>query len=317
MCPKTRHNPTHESHGGWRVFVALQVALFNSATLVVYQTNMQFWFRLLAQWPLWALHAIGQLLGWLAWLLSPTYRKRFLDNAATAGLKFSQVVGAVGQAGSMSSELPRLWLGKPVSVTWSKGSLNLLREAYERGHGVLLLTPHLGCFEVTAQAISDNFSKAHGPLTVLYRPSRKASLAEVMERSRVRPGLDPVPTTMAGVRQMIKALRAGRAVGLLPDQVPPLGMGQWAPFFGKPAYTMTLAARLALQTGAQVVLVWGERLPWGRGYDMHVSQLPQSLAEDLEAAVVQINQAMADLILTCPQQYLWGYARYKQPRQEN
>ena len=138
-----------------------------------------------------------------------------------------------------------------------------------------------------------------------------------MESSRARPGLDPVPTNMAGVRQMIKALRAGRAVGLLPDQVPPLGMGQWAPFFGKPAYTMTLAARLALQTGAQVVLVWGERLPWGQGFQMHVSNMPQALSDDLDSAVVQINQAMADLILTCPQQYLWGYARYKQPRQED
>jgi len=278
---------------------------------------MQFWFRLLAICPLWVLHAIGQLLGWLAWLLSPTYRKRFLENAATAGLNFSEVMGAVGQAGSMSSELPRLWLGQPVPVTWSKGSYHLLQGAYEKGNGVLLLTPHMGCFEVTAQAAADSFGKVHGPLTVLYRPSRKASLAEVMESSRARPGLDPVPTNMAGVRQMIKALRSGRAVGLLPDQVPPLGMGLWAPFFGKPAYTMTLAARLALQTGAQVMLVWGERLPWGRGYQIHISHMPQPLANDLEAAVVQINQAMTDLILTCPQQYLWGYARYKQPRQES
>jgi KDO2-lipid IV(A) lauroyltransferase len=312
---KAQSNPCQTWH--WGVFVALQVALINSATPSVYQKNMQFWFGLLSKWPLWALHAVGQLLGWLAWLLSPTYRKRFLENAATAGLKFSQVVGAVGHAGCMSSELPRLWLGRPVPVNWANDSLSVLRQAYAPGKGVLLLTPHLGCFEVTAQAITDAFSQAHGPLTVLYRPSRKAGLADVMESSRGRPGLEPVPTTMAGVRQMIKALRAGRAVGLLPDQVPPLGMGQWAPFFGKPAYTMTLAARLALQTGAQVVLVWGERLPMGRGYQMHVRLMPQALSESLELAVVEINEAMADLILTSPQQYLWGYARYKQPRQED
>jgi KDO2-lipid IV(A) lauroyltransferase len=278
---------------------------------------MIFWFRFFAQWPLWALHALGQVIGWLAWLLSPSYRERFLDNAATAGLKFSQVMGAVGQAGSMSTELPRLWMGKPVPVRWVGESLSVLGGAYQEGQGVLLLTPHLGCFEVTAQAISDAFSAQHGPLTVLYRPSRKASLAEVMERSRGRPGLDTAPTTLSGVRQMIKALRAGRAVGLLPDQVPPQGMGQWAPFFGKQAYTMTLAARLASQTGARVVLVWGERLAWGRGFQMHVSLLSEPLASDLDQAVVQINQAMERLVLSCPQQYLWGYARYKQPRQED
>ena len=88
----------------------------------------------------------------------------------------------------------------------------------------------------------------------------------------------------------------------------------WAPFFGKPAYTMTLAARLALQTGAEVRLVWGERLPWGRGYVLHVRELQVPLPGTLEEAVVQINAEMERLIRECPQQYLWSYARYKQPR---
>jgi KDO2-lipid IV(A) lauroyltransferase len=153
-------------------------------------------------------------------------------------------------------------------------------------------------------------------LTVLYRPARHAGLAEVMEQARNRPGLDAVPTTLSGVRQMIKALRAGHAVGLLPDQVPPEGMGQWAPFFGKPAYTMTLAARLAAQTGARVVLIWGERLRWGRGFRVHTQALGHDLSPDLDVAVVQINQAMERMIMGCPAQYLWGYARYKSPRQD-
>lgn len=93
-------------------------------------------------------------------------------------------------------------------------------------------------------------------------------------------------------------------------------MGQWAPFFGRPAYTMTLAARLALQTGALPVLIWGERLPWGRGYRLHTAALEAPLAQDLDAAVVQINQAMERMVRRSPGQYLWGYGRYKQPRQE-
>ena len=277
---------------------------------------MIFWFRFLSHWPLWALHAMGHAVGWLAWLLSPTYRRRFLANTQTAGLSFWQVKGAIGQAGCMSTELPRLWLGKTPTVVWSEGSAARLDKAYSKGQGVLLLTPHLGCFEITAQKIADEFSHQYGPLTVLFRPSRKAALDEVMQSSRARPGLETAPTTMPGVRQMIKALRAGRSVGMLPDQVPPEGMGQWAPFFGKPAYTMTLAARLALQTGAQLVLVWGERLPWGQGYKVHTAVLDEGLAEDLDGVVVQINQAMERLILTRPEQYLWGYARYKQPRQD-
>ena len=277
---------------------------------------MIFWFRFLAHWPLWALHAIGQVIGWLAWLLSPTYRRRFLANVKTAGLSGWQVLGAVGQAGCMSTELPRLWMGRQPKVEWTEGAFQTIEAAYAEGQGVLFLTPHLGCFEISAQSVANAFSSAQGPLTVLFRPSRQKGLAQVMEASRARPGLETAPTTLAGVRQMIKALRAGRSVGLLPDQVPPEGMGQWVPFFGKPAYTMTLAARLALQTGAKVVLVWGERLSWGRGYCIHASVLPDELAGDVDAVVLQINQAMERLIWTRPEQYLWGYARYKQPRQE-
>ncbi len=272
------------------------------------------WFRFFSGWPLWALHAMGWLGGWLAWVLSPSYRRRFLDNVRQAGWRGRQVLGAVGQAGCMSAELPRLWLGRPVPVQWAEDQA--AADAYAAGQGVLFLTPHMGCFEITAQALAKRFGAEHGPLTVLYRPARHAGLGEVMALARNRPGLEAVPTTLAGVRQMIKALRSGRAVGLLPDQVPPQGMGQWAPFFGKPAYTMTLAARLALQTGARVVLIWGERLSWGRGFRLHTENLGHALSPDLEVAVVQINQAMERLVASCPQQYLWGYARYKSPRQE-
>jgi KDO2-lipid IV(A) lauroyltransferase len=272
------------------------------------------WFRFFSLWPLWALHAMGWLGGWLAWALSPTYRRRFLDNVRQAGLGWRTVLGAVGQAGCMSAELPRLWLGRPGPVQWAED--RAAAQAYAAGKGVLFLTPHMGCFEITAQALASRFGSEHGPLTVLYRPSRHAGLGSVMDVARNRPGLEAVPTTLAGVRQLIKALRLGHAVGLLPDQVPPEGMGQWAPFFGKPAYTMTLAARLAAQTGAQVVLIWGERLSWGRGFRLHTQTLGHDLSADLDVAVVQINQAMEQLILTCPQQYLWGYARYKSPRQD-
>ena len=273
---------------------------------------MQSAFRFFSHWPLWALHALGHAGGWLAWLLSGVYRQRFMANARQAGLGFGQVAPAIGHAGAMSAELPRLWFGAPVPVQWADDRAAV--QAYASGKGVLFLTPHLGCFEVTAQALAQRFGAQHGPLTVLYRPARQAALAQVMEDARNRPGLEAVPTTLAGVRQMIKALRSGHAVGLLPDQVPPEGMGQWAPFFGKPAYTMTLAARLALQTGAEVVLIWGERLPWGRGYRLHASRLGHELSTELDVAVVQINQAMEQLVRQCPGQYLWGYARYKGPR---
>ena len=107
--------------------------------------------------------------------------------------------------------------------------------------------------------------------------------------------------------------RAGQAVGLLPDQVPPQGLGVWAPFFGRDAYTMTLPARLSRQTGARILLAWGERLSWGRGYRIHLRPAPALLSEAPDIAASQVNALMEALIRERPGQYLWGYARYKSP----
>jgi KDO2-lipid IV(A) lauroyltransferase len=183
---------------------------------------------------------------------------------------------------------------------------------------VVFLTPHLGCFEVTAQAYALRYGVERGkPMTVLFRPPRKAWLTEFVVHARARPGLKTAPTTLAGVKQLMKALKAQECVGLLPDQVPPKSQGLWADFFGRKAYTMTLSARLAQQTGAVVLLAWGERLAGARGYTIHVRPMAQPLDADLSKAVRQINRAMEQLIMECPSQYLWGYARYKAPIDES
>lgn len=277
-------------------------------------------FRWLARRPLWFLHGIGAVLGWITYWASPSYRRRFHENVHQAGITEAQARPAIASAGRMVAEAPFLWM-RPADqrigpqLNWQ--GRGLIEEALRGGKGVVLLTPHMGSFEVTAQAIAQDLAAAHGPITVLYRPARKEALRAVMDQSRARPGVATAPATLAGVRQMIRALRRGEAVGLLPDQVPPDGMGVWVPFFGKPAYTMTLAARLVQQTGAVPLLIWGERLPRGAGYTVRVSQLgevlPANDATQAESAAI-INRAMERLIRQCPQQYLWGYNRYKRPR---
>jgi KDO2-lipid IV(A) lauroyltransferase len=270
-------------------------------------------FRLLSHLPLGLLQVLGGLLGWIAFLAAPVYRRRFLDNAVLAGVPRRQWWSAVGESGRLVAELPRLWLGKTPAVYWD--GAEHVEAALSSQRGIVFLTPHLGCFEITAQAYAARYGVAGQPITVLFRPPRKAWLQAVVMQSRQRPGLATAPTTLAGVKQLVRALKAGQCVGLLPDQVPPEGLGVWAPFFGKPAYTMTLSARLALQTGATVLVAWGERLTWGRGYVVHVLPLAQALSADMAEAATQINHAMEELILQKPQQYLWGYSRYKQPKE--
>ena len=267
-------------------------------------------FQLFSAWPLPLLHLLGAVLGWITFLASPTYRRRFLANAEQSGYGFAEVRRAIAEAGKMVAETPRLWFGAMPHVTWE--GAELIQALQAEGRGIVFLTPHLGCFEVTAQAYAAHF----GPITVLFRPARKAWLRELVGSSRDRPNMTAVPTTLAGVRQMLRALKGGQAVGLLPDQVPPNGLGVWAPFFGREAYTMTLPARLVQQTGAALLLVWGERLSRGRGYRIHVRRFEDELARDARAAATQVNAAMERLVRLGPTQYLWGYARYKKPREE-
>ena len=275
----------------------------------------------LSRRPLWFLHAVGAALGWLTWALSPSYRRRFGANAARAGVAPSARREAVAEAGRMVLELPYLWLrpaDAPLAPPVRMEGTRHIEDALAAGRGIVFLTPHLGCFEVTAQAYAERYGAAHGPITVLYRPARKRVLREVVDTARARPHVAAAPATLAGVRQMIRALRRGEAVGLLPDQVPPEGLGVWAPFFGEPAYTMTLAARLVQQTGATPLVAWGERLPHGRGFVVRISPLTEPLpfedAHPADACAAAINRAMEALIRQCPQQYLWGYHRYKTPR---
>jgi KDO2-lipid IV(A) lauroyltransferase len=270
-------------------------------------------FKLLSYCPLWLLHGLGWGLGWVTFLLSASYRRQFLANVGQAQLSWRQCLGAVGESGKLVAELPRLWLGAPVRVTWH--GTEYITEALARGKGLMFLTPHLGSFEITAQDYARRFGQTLQPITVLFRLSRQAWLSALVRDARERPGVHGAPTTLAGVKQMLKALRRGEAVGLLPDQVPPQGMGVMAPFFGREAYTMTLSVRLAQQTGASVLTVWGKRLSWGRGFEVRVGPMPSELPSDMGAAAAAINRAMESLVRQCPSQYLWGYARYKIPRQ--
>ena len=280
---------------------------------------MSLLFRWSAHLPLAVLHLLGALLGWIAYLASPTYRKRFNANVAQAGIASRQARRAIGEAGKLATELPWLWLRpraqKLPKIEWQ--GVEHLEAALALGKGVVFMTPHVGSFEVVPQAHAARFSEKYGAMTILYKPSKFAWLDDLLKAARSAPGLEAAPTTTGGVRMILKSLKQGRVVGMLPDQVPGEGQGVWAPFFGRPAYTMTLALRLARQSGAPMLVALGDRLPWGRGYVIHVHPLQIPLDQGDTVAATALNAAMEDLIRQRPGMYLWSYARYKQPRPES
>lgn len=266
-------------------------------------------FRLLSFLPLPALHALGVVVGWLVFLLSPAYRRRLTDNITLAGHRGS-LWKSVGEAGKGMFELPFIWCARPERVLRTARIVNwdLVQQALDAKAGIVFLTPHLGCFEISAQSVA-----RHHSLSVLYRPPRKAALKPLIEGARARANLHLAPANLSGVRILLKALKNGQAIGLLPDQVPQNGEGVWANFFGKPAYTMTLPAKLQQMSGAPIILAYAERLSWGRGYAIHFVAFEGELGETPEQQARAINAAMEKLIARCPAQYIWSYNRYKTP----
>ena len=270
---------------------------------------------LLLQWcariPLAGLHFFGAGLGWLVYALSPTYRRRCRENLRASGVGVDEAAcrrllhAAVAETGKSVTELCKVWFGRHAEILqlvvcddWA-----VVEAAHRAGKGVILLTPHLGCFEISAL-----YGAQRLPLTVLYRPPKRAALEAIMRVGRERGQMSLAPANIQGVRMLYKALRRGEAIGVLPDQAPGVGEGEWVDFFGRPAYTMTLVTRLQEASGAAVIMAFAERLAQGRGYRLHLQRVAADPLDPLA-----LNQAVEDIVRTCPTQYLWGYNRYKTP----
>jgi len=271
--------------------------------------------RLFSKLPLAWLHRFGAVLGWLTYRASPSYAKRLRGNLHASGVwrdpaHFQELLrNSILEAGRAAAELPAVWFRpQRESAGWVRKvhGWDIVEAAQGQGCGLILLTPHIGCFEVIPQYLSLRF-----PLTALYRPPRIAVLDPAMRAGRMRPEMHLAATDVSGVRQLLKALRRGEAVGILPDQVPGAGDGEWADFFGRPAYTMTLVSRLAQRSRAPVILTYAIRLPRGGGFELSFENMPPR--EATETAARHLNRALEAIVRRCPEQYMWSYNRYKTP----
>lgn len=273
-------------------------ALTRAARLVRAAATLWAWLL-----PLGLARLVGSIAGLAAYAASGRYRRKIVNNLAQAGLTGRLLRWHVAaQSGQTLAEMPFIWRLTPAQLTArvTPRGYELIGEAQARGEGILFLTPHLGAFDLAAR-----YYAAEYPITVMFRPPRRTALGPLLASARNHAAMKAVPASLAGVRAMIRALRAGEAVGLLPDQVPSGGEGQWAAFFGRPAYTMTLPGRLAQSARVRVLLARAERVRGGWRLTVQALEGP--------ADPPSINAAMERLIRTCPEQYLWGYSRYRAP----
>ena len=268
-------------------------------------------FTLISRLPIALLQSLGWLAGWLAWFFSPRNRRIQTENMLQAALLHARTP-AIGEQGISAIEMFAHWL-RPIPELLK----NVEREGWEHveaalatGRPIIFVSPHLGALEMTGVCVAGWIERTLAPL---YRPPKQAFLEPLMIASRSRSGAQPAPANAAGVRVLLKTLKQGGVAYLLPDQAPGAGEGVWAPFFGRPAYTMTLVARLATATNAIVLPCYTRRLGIGQGYCFHVQPLIGALTGDAAQDAATMNANMEDLIRQAPAQYLWSYNRYKHP----
>jgi len=257
------------------------------------------------------MQAIGAFFGMLAYVGSKQYRSLFRPQyevvIKSRGLSL-KLWEAVRASGMLFSDSFWIWRNpeKALNLVEVK-NWDVVEAAISEGHGLVMLTPHLGGFEIIPRVLAQHF-----PATILYRPSRQEWLNEVVEEGRAYPNMHFVPTNLHGVRQMTRALTRGEAIGILPDQVPSGGEGVWVPFFGRPAYTTPLPARLANRNNTPVVMFTAKRKGIGEGWLMQAMRLAP-LSEDANIAAAELNIAIENAVLIAPEQFIWSYNRYKHP----
>jgi KDO2-lipid IV(A) lauroyltransferase len=276
-------------------------------------------FRMLGALPLPINHLLGSLAGLIAFTFSARHRELTRANLAlfnawnSRGNAISGIRSAIEQ-GKGLSELAIAWtatLTRIYSLVKACTGWEHVEAAKAQGKAIIFVTPHLGCYDIAGR-----YLESRTPIMALYRPPKQAWLEPIMQAGRQRGGGSTAPADASGVRQLLRTLKLGGSIVMLPDQVPAPelgGDGVWAPFFGKPAYTMTLLPRLAQSADAVVLLFYARRLPWGRGYAVHIEPPMPPFAEDKSDAATMMNRALEQLIAQAPAQYLWGYNRYKHP----
>jgi len=271
--------------------------------------------RLLSLLPLSLNRATGATFARLAWVTKSRARRITevnlqlcfpeMDFAARQTLAYQSLL----HTGRQLTECAWIW-NRPTSTTGRlireiRGE-SLLTDALASSRGLIVVTPHLGNWELCTLSMS-----RVTPLTYFYRSPRSRALGPLLLKWRAHLGGQPAALDASGIRTGMRILKNGGTVGILPDQEPDRDNGVFAPFFRQPALTMTLLSRLAARSQALVIYTVAERLPGGQGWRVHYLPAdPATYHEDPVESASAINRDVERCIAISPAQYTWDYKRF-------
>ena len=279
-----------------------------------------YFLRLLSWLPLSWARRVGSGIGHLLWLGkgSTTVRVTLrnlelcmpeLDEPARRELARVSIVETCKTAAEVGAVW--LWPAEKVLGCVQPRGLDLLREARAEGRGVIVIGPHLGNWEVLGLYLN---TCGIGQSVQLFQAPGRQALDQLIYKARSRAGAKMVATDGKGVTQLLKALREGLVCGILPDQVPPESGGEFAPFFGQPALTMTLLSKLVSKTRCAAILAYARRIevPGQAGWEVVFKPAdPRLFAQDLNTSLTGLNATVEEAIRDEPTLYQWEYKRFK------
>lgn len=262
--------------------------------------------------PLPVLHGMGSLAGTMLWCLPNSLRAVTLRHLELClpelpGSERRRIARRSLRHSMMAvMESPAIWFGPRRRLErWLEDpALQAQLRALRGQQGLVVLCPHLGSWELAGM-----FCAINGGITSLYKP-QKGVVDELIREGRERLGAQLVPTSAAGVKALLQALRRGESIGVLPDHDPPHGSGVFAPLFGIPAHTTELVTKLAGRAKAPVWFCYAERRPRGQGFRLHLVPAPTAVS-DPDDGVAALNQGIETVIRHLPEQYWWSYKRYR------
>ncbi len=287
--------------------------------------KLKFWVLLLLMraiallpWPV--LEAIGHLVGYYLWRSHSRERRIAAINIAhclpewSAAEQAQLVRETLIDFGQMALEIAKVWFTPPprvVACILQIEGEELLKAAMAEGNGVIMLAPHHGNWEMLGLYLGRYYG-----LTTMYLQAKDPVADELVRLARTRGGAAVAPATNSGVRTVLKVLKQGGLVGVLPDQVPKQAGAEFAPFFGQPSLTMTLPSNLLQKTGARAIFGCAFRVGRGKGFRIVFRAAdPEIYSADLATSLAALNRSVESFVRECPQQYQWEYKRFKaQPK---
>jgi KDO2-lipid IV(A) lauroyltransferase len=265
--------------------------------------------------PLRANQLLGALIGHISWLCQSSQRRITEANLRICypGMPLDEVRllarRSLVETGKQLTESAWIW-HRPIDQTLNKHievrGQELLEEAIQAGIGVIMISPHLGNWELCTLLLSQQH-----PFTYFYRSPRQEGMGELLVKWRSHLGGKPASLDAAGIRQGLRVLKKGEILGFLPDQEPDQDNGIFAPFFNEPALTMTLLSKIANKKDYPILFCVAERLPKAKGWRLHILPGDDKIAShNLLEATTALNAGVESSIGLCPAQYLWDYKRF-------